>query len=295
MEKWKSICQKLLFLPAWLMILLTVISTALLIAVFVLGWDETPAAYAVYVLSFYSLSALCAFSGRVLPNQYRKARQKVYTHPLGSRYMTDAAFKVRISLFFSLGINLSYSVFKLISGVYYRSLWIGAMAVYYILLSVIRFVLLYHMERKKDTGVVDEFRSYRVTAVGMLFINLTLSGIVVNMILSRKTPAISDVFVITSAAYTFYILTVSVIDLIRYRKYKSPVMSAAKAVRFTQALVSLLSLEASMLVQFGNDESYRRLMLALSGAGVCGIVTAMSVYMIVHANQQIQKRSEEMP
>lgn len=106
----------------------------------------------------------------------------------------------------------------------------------------------------------------------MMCINLTLGGIVVNMILSQRTPAISDVFVITSATYTFYILTVSIMDLIRYRKFQSPVLSAAKAIRFTQALVSLLSLEASMLVQFGNDDGYRRLMLALSGAGVCAII-----------------------
>ena len=158
---------------------------------------------------------------------------------------------------------------------------------------MIRFILLYHMERKKDAGLIGEYRSYRVTAVLMMCINLTLSGIVINMIVGDKEPAVSDVFVITSAAYTFYVLTVAIIDLIKYRKYKSPVMSAAKAIRFTQALVSILSLEASMLVQFGDDENYRKLMLALTGAGVCVIVVAMSIYMIVHANKEMKKLSEE--
>ena len=154
---------------------------------------------------------------------------------------------------------------------------------------MIRFVLLYHMERKIDAGIVGEYCSYRITAVLMMCSNLTLSGIVLNMILGKKTPAVSDVFVITSATYTFYILTVSIMDIIKYRKYKSPVMSAAKAIRFAQALVSLLSLEASMLVQFGDDESYRRLMLALTGAAVCVIVVSMSVYMIAHATKEIKR------
>ena len=109
------------------------------------------------------------------------------------------------------------------------------------------------------------------------------------MILGKKAPAVSDVFVITSATYTFYILTVSIMDLIKYRKYESPVLSAAKAIRFAQALVSLLSLEASILVQFGDDESYRRLMLALTGAAVCVIVVSMSIYMIAHATKEIKK------
>lgn len=289
MEKWKRIFAKILYPPIWLIILLTVVSAVALSTVFIKGWNESPAAYVVYVLSFYTLTALTLFAVMVLPKQYKKMKQMVHDHPIGNRYMTDAAFKVRISLFVSLGINLAYSVFKLGSGFYYRSLWIGAIAVYYILLSMIRFVLLYHMERKKDAGIIAEYHSYRITAVLMMCINLTLSGIVLNMILSKKTPAISDVFVITSATYTFYILTVSIMDLIKYRKYKSPVMSAAKAIRFAQALVSLLSLEASMLVQFGDDESYRRLMLALTGAAVCVIVLSMSVYMIMRSTTEIKK------
>lgn len=289
MEKWKRIFMKILYPPIWLMILLTVVSAVALSAVFIKGWNESPVAYVVYVLSFYTLMVLTLFFAMVLPKRYKEMKQKVYDHPLGNRYMTDAAFKVRISLFVSLGINLAYSVFHLGYGFYYRSLWIGAIAVYYILLSMIRFVLLYHMEHKKDAGMIEEYHSYRITAVLMMCSNLTLSGIVLNMILGKKTPAVSDVFVITSATYTFYILTVSIMDLIKYRKYKSPVISAAKAIRFAQALVSLLSLEASMLVQFGDDESYRRLMLALTGAAVCVIVVSMSIYMIVHATKEIKK------
>lgn len=290
MAKWKEIGNKLLYPPAWLTVLLTAASVVLLPMVFLKGWENTPLAYLVYVMSFYAVVVLSAFLVRVLPGRCRAIRQKVYENPLGNKYMTNAEFRVRVSLYTALTINLAYSAFKLASGIYYRSLWIGAIAVYYILLSVIRFVLLYHMQRKKDAGLTAEYRSYRVTAVLMLLLNLTLSGIVLNMILVEKTPAMSDVFVITNAAYTFYVLAVSIADLIKYRKYKSPVMSAAKAIRFAQALVSLLSLEASMLVQFGDDEAFRKLMLALTGAGVCIIVLSMSVYMILQANREIGAR-----
>lgn len=288
MEKWKEICKKILFPPAWLMILLTVISAVLLPLVFLKGWETSPIAYAVYVVSFYTLTILCAFFAYRFPKQYKRMKRKIYDHPVGNRYMTDAAFRVRISLYLSLTINLAYSAFKLASGIYYSSFWIGAIAVYYILLSIIRFMLLYHMQRKQNAGLIAEYRSYRVSAVLMVFLNLTLSGIVLNMILEEKASAVSDVFVITNAAYTFYVLTVSIIDLVKYRKYKSPVMSAAKAIRFAQALISLLSLEASMLVQFGEGESYRNLMLALTGAGVCVIVLSMSIYMIIRANKEIR-------
>ena len=287
----KKILNKMLYPPIWLMTLLTVASAVVLPLVFIKGWKESPIAYAVYVLAFYTVSVLCLFFGKVLPKQYKEIKQKIYANPFGNKYMTDAAFKVRVSLYSSLAINLAYSAFKLISGIFYSSLWIEAFAVYYILLSVIRFILLHHIERKKDAGLIEEYRSYRISAVLMMFINLTLSGIVLNMIVKNEAAAYSDIYVITSAAYTFYILTVSIIDLVKYRKYKSPVMSSAKAIRFAQALVSLLSLEASMLVQFGDDESYRRLMLALTGAGFCIIVLAMSVYMIIRSVKEIKRLS----
>lgn len=289
MNKWKHIITKILYPPVWMMILFAVVSAVALSAVFIKGWEESPVAYVVYVLSFYTLTVLCLFLAIVLPKRYKEMKQMVYDHPLGNRYMTDASFKVRLSLITALTINLLYSAFKLVTGIYYSSLWIGAIAVYYILLSVMRFVLLRHMDKKQDAGMIAEYRSYRVTAILMMLINLTLSGIVLNMIVKNESAQYSDIYVITSATYTFYTLTVSIVDLVKYRKYKSPVMSASKAIRFAAAVVSLLSLEASMLVQFGDDEAFRRLMLALTGAAVCVIVLSMSVYMIVHATKEIKK------
>ena len=131
MEKWKKIGKKLLFPPPWLVILLTLVSVVLLPLVFIKGWDGKPISYVVYVLSFYTLNVLSAFLACVVPGQYRKIKQIIYDHPLGNRYMTDATFKVWVSLYTSLTINVAYSAFKLGSGIYYHSLWIGAIAVYY--------------------------------------------------------------------------------------------------------------------------------------------------------------------
>ena len=134
-----------------------------------------------------------------------------------------------------------------------------------------------------------EYRSYRTAAVLMMLLNLTLAAFVRNMIVKNDVMAFSDIYVITSATFTFYFLTMSIVDIIRYRKYHSPVMSAAKAIRFAQALVSLLTLEASMLAHFGDSEAFKRTMLSCTGAGVCGIVLSMSVYMIIRATKEIKR------
>lgn len=296
MEKWKKIGKKLLFPPVWLIVILTVLTAIFVPLTFILGWDETPVAYGIYVVAFYAVTVLTLYLALVLPKHYRLIRQKIYDTQLGNRYMTDTAFKVRVSLVASLSINLAYSVFHLLSGIVYASFWIGAVAVYYILLSLVRFILLYHIEKRQGEGRAAEYRSYRTAGILMICLNIPLSGIVLNMILTEHTPNTSDVFVIASATYTFYILTVSTVDMIRYHRYNSPVMSASKVIRLTAALVSVLSLETSMLVQFGEGEGgdFRKTMTALTGCGVCVMILAMSVYMIVKANKEIRRlRSEE--
>lgn len=112
MEKWKKILHGFLYPQVWLIILLCAVSAAGLTVVFVMELSEHPIAYAVYVIAFYTISVLSLFFIRILPKQYKAVRQKVYSHPLGNRYMTDIAFKVRISLYIALAINLLYSAYN---------------------------------------------------------------------------------------------------------------------------------------------------------------------------------------
>ena len=111
MKAWNRICKKLLFPPGWVMAILAGFSAAALPVVFLRGADEHPAAYAVYALSAYALTVVCIFLVRTLPEFYRAARQKLYANPWGKRFMTDAAFRVWMSLLVSLGMNLVYSEF----------------------------------------------------------------------------------------------------------------------------------------------------------------------------------------
>ena len=289
MEKWRAIGKKVFLLPGWLLMLLTVISAANLFAVFFRGWDHPVFAYAAYVLSFYTLTVDCVFFSQTLPGYYHQAKQKVYGTSLGNRYMTDASFKVRVSLYNSLAINLLYSAFKLMAGISFSSVWWGAIAFYYMVLALIRFLLLRYMNSNQSRAdLLAEYRRYRLCGILMVLLNLALSGIVFQMVWQNRAYTYPEIILITIATYTFYTVTVSIIDLVKYRKFKSPVISASKAIRFAAALVSVLTLETAMLAQYSDDEAFRRLMTALTGAGVCLIVLAISIIMVVRANREIQ-------
>ena len=88
--------------------------------------------------------------------------------------------------------------------------------------------------------------------------------------------------------------THAIVDLIRYRKYNSPVMTMTKVITLSAALVSMLSLETAMFAQFGQDmkPEHKWLMVALTGAGVSITVITMSVYMIVKSRREMREYKE---
>lgn len=294
MISWKRIAEKMLFIPVWLMLLLTVISSAALVAVFVMKFEMHPAAYVIYVLSFYTLAVDSIFCSNIFPRFYRSVRKKVFDNEYGRRYFKDAAFKTRVSLYLTFGVNILYAVTNAFSGVLYGSAWFWILAAYYIILAVMRFLLLCFVNRNgigKDR--ILEFRRSRLCGIILMTINLTLSGAVLMMLYQNRGYEYHGILIYVMAVYTFYVTVHAIINIIKYRKYKSPVMSAAKIISLSAALVSMLSLEMAMLSQFGMNTSpeVKRIMIAATGAGVSIIVVAMSFYMIVHSTKEINQLS----
>lgn len=287
--------KRLLFPPVWLMILLIAVSGATLTLVFVKGWSETPVAYGAYAVAFYTLCTAVLFCSRVLPTKYRAIRQKVYDHPLGHRYMTDAAFKVHVSLFASLAVNLFYAAVNILSFLLYRSMWFVVLAFYYVILAVMRFLLVRYVRiHTLGTNRLGELHRARACSCILLLLNFALTGAVMMILYQNRGFDYHGVLIYIMAAYTFYITTHAIVDLIRYRKYRSPVMTVSKIIALSAALVSMLSLETAMFSQFGGDMAPETqwLMIALTGAGVSIAVIALSVFMIVKAAKEIKEIKE---
>ncbi len=290
MKKFKEIFLKLLFLPGWLMLMLTVFSAMSLVTVFLKGWTQTAFAYAVYPISAYALTAVVLFFVNALPKRVKSVKQRVLDNPLGNRYITDMNFKLLVSLYLSLGVNLAYSAFKLVTGIYYSSMLFISIAVYYIILSVIRFLILRYM-RLSESGIdlISEYKRCRLCGILMLVLNIALNSMIGYIIFSGSKRVYPEVIIITSACYTFYRVTVSVIDIVKYRKHERPVVRTAKAIRLAAALVSLLSLESSMIMTFGESELFFKTATSVTGAAICAIIAAISVYIIASSGVNIKR------
>lgn len=289
---WKKIGRKLLFPPTWLMVVLIVISAVLLTMVFLNGWDQEAMAYFVYVLAFYSLSVVAVFCVMVLPKQYGRIRQKIYDNPFGNRYMTDRAFRTRISLYLSLGISLLYVGIHVWSWHWTGSWWFVVLAVYYVIMAVMRFLLVRYV-RKNEIGlsVSREWKRSRICAYILLLINLSLSGAVLMILYQNRGYDYPGMMIYVMALYTFYSTVHAIVDIVKYRKLGSPIMSTAKIVSLSAALVSMLNLETAMFVQFGANMALedQNLMIMLTGAGISVAVVTLSVILIVRATKEIRR------
>lgn len=285
---WKKLYKKVLFPPTWLTVMLTIISTVALAAIFIKGWEMTPIAYVSYVVAFYTLSVIVLSFVYVFPKYYRGVKAKIYGNELGNRYMTDVEFKTTVSLYASLGVNLLYVAINLFWGILHVSAWFITLAAYYSILAVMRFLLVRYANKEGiRKNKVAELKFYRICGIILMPINLTLSGMVVLVIKNNRGFHYNGILIYVVAMYTFYITVKAIVDIIKYRKYDSPVMSAAKAVSLSAALVSMLSLETAMLSQFGTDTpaQTKLILIAATGAGVCAIVVGMATYMIMSSTK----------
>lgn len=288
MEKVKSFFIKLVFPPMWVMVISVAAGTGLLIYTFGFGDEDSPVAYISYVVSAYALVVACT---TIVP-AIRKLKAKLLNIPLIYRYLKDIPFKMSVSLHLSLLINLMYACMHGFSGLYYGSAWSGSLAAYYICLSVMRFFLVrYAHQHGFGKNKQEEWRRYRLCGILLTVMTLALAGVVILVLNNNEGFEYGGMLIYVMAMYTFYITVMAVINVIRYVKYQSPAMSAARSINLAAALVSMLSLETAMLSQFDTGEHpeyFRQLMVGISGSCVCGLVVGLGIYMIVRSSRQIK-------
>lgn len=296
MERLKEILKRVFFLPPLLTAIIAVPAFAAVIHVLAKEISGPPA-YLSYLASAYALIVL----GLGAPGIIRSVRHWIECHPLtrkirsipvSRRYVEDVKFRAEVSLGIGFTINLLYIVMKMVSGIYYRSTWFVALAVYYTLLAVMRFLLLYR--RKWPEGRARqkrELRRYRLCGYVLLMMNLALSGIVIFMVRYGRGYEYPGTLIYAMAAYSFYAVINAAINVIKFRRHESPILSASKAISLVAALVSILSLETAMLAQFGREDDplFREVMTGATGAGVCVIVLGMALFMIVKASKQLRQ------
>ena len=249
-----------------------------------------------YMLSAYTLTALIVGFPKFRTDiktffhenqKIIKAKTLLYKNKYAKSYLTSIPARVKVSLYMTLFINLTYAAIKMTTGILYSSFWFGAEAVFYLVLGVARFIMLRNM-RKGDGGLRREYQAYRFCGFLLFGLNAALTGIVYQMIHQGRGKEYPGLLIYVVATYTFIFLITSLVHVVRYRKLNSPILSAVKAINLTTALVALYSLQIAMFASFGEDERLERIMNSVSGGILCVIIFGMAVFMVVRGFEKLK-------
>ena len=275
-------------------LLLVIASIALLIYAFAMPDANPLIAFAGYFVSAYTLAVVCVG----VPKICKAMKKCLYSNAYSERFLTDKKLRTEFFLYFGCGFSIVYAIFKFTAGVYFHSTWIGAVAVYYIIVSLMRFGLIkryrynlqYENEREQR---VFGLKSYRFCGILMFVLNVAVTGLVIQLIWHGETYQYPGFLIYAFAAYSFYCIGMAVRNMAKHRKLETPVLAAAKMLSFACALMSILATQTAMLTQFGDgQEAFARFMNAATGSVVCLLIFGLAVWMVVRANKEMKKMGE---
>ena len=285
---WKAIGKALLFPHIAIMIALVPVSAVLLVYSMVCLGTESVIAIVSYVLAAYTLTVWCF----KIPYLIRFFSTFKNENKYALRWREDTRLRVNVSLYGSLVWNTLYGIFQLWLGFYHHTFWFYSIGAYYVCLAVMRFFLVLHT-RKYAPGeqMRTELQKYRACGWVFLVMNLALTLIVFFMLYWNRTFTHHMITAITMAAYTFTAFTTAIVNIVRYKKYNSPVFSATKAISFASACVSMLTLTSTMLTTFNDgsmDVFAQKMILGSVGFSVSGVVVIMAISMIVKGTKLLK-------
>lgn len=302
MDRWKSALKKVFYPPLWVTLLLIPISVLLLVFGLSDSFKATALAYISYLVSAYALTAaaLC------FPKLIRSVKEGFWNlpvvkhlnrNPIGHLLLNDVAFRGTASIYQGLIVNTVYAIFRGVAAVLYRSVWFAAIAAYYLMLGAVRLSLVYHIRHLKqyhrpEDRELFEWKGYRICGLLMLLLNTGMSGMTVLMIRDNLHYEYPGYVIYLSAMYTFYTAITATVHVFKFRKFKSPLLSASKAIAFTGAMMSVMALQTAMIAEFGAEEAvFRQIANTITGSVVCVSSVMIAVFMVIRATKNIKKRS----
>lgn len=273
--------------PAWMDLLMLGLFGMGLVWVFRNGLEMWWPSYILYILSAYSLTALCIqLSGAV-----RGKETWLKDHPGIESFLQDRELHFKLGLYAEQILNFAYGIFKIIVGVVVGSAWLGADGIYNFAQALIQ--LFQILRRKKPGSLQRQWKSYRFCGVLALLMHLTLIGIVFQTVNWNRVEESGEIMIIATAAFAFYKFISSFINLAKDRKHIHPVDSSVRMLELSQAIFAIFSLQAGLLHTFGTGENWEHYLNLTMGCVVCLLTVSMGIYMIRRANRELRKIQEK--
>ncbi len=174
-------------------------------------------------------------------------------------------------------INLAFALYNCVLGIASYSWWFIAVGAYYIILSIMRITIIAFSAKNRK----NEMFIMRFSGIMIFVLSIVLCGIVYMTINQFGAVKYHEIAMITIALYAFIKLSFAIYEFVKSRKNHRPYIKTLRSIAFTDSVVSIYSLQRSMLVTFeGMTEANIILFNTLSGIGMCLIVICIGLNLI---------------
>lgn len=173
----------------------------------------------------------------------------------------------------SLIFNTVFSTYHLVFGFVTSSWWMLTLGSYYLILSIVRFVVL---RSKSKESFITKFTGWM-----LIILSIPLVGTVVLSMVRDRGHELHMIVMISIATYAFTKITLATVKFIKSRRSNSAKLITLRNISFADAFVSIFSLQRSMLVSFdGMTEAEIVIMNATFGSAVCVIVFLLGINLL---------------
>ncbi len=257
-------------------------------------WTYVLNLFAVVLLGYviYLIVLLCKF---LKPKLLTRAQRNSFSRKFVSSY----DFRTVIYAAGRFIINVGYALFNGIYGFIFLNSWYIALFVYYMVLVIARGLMVERSRKVSKGGFTErerlgeKLKIYRAAGILLLVFTFALNVIMTLMLIDPSNGfSYAGMLIFAAAAFTFYKVTMAIINLVKAKGSADPVVHAIRNLNFSEALVSLLSLQTAMLAHFRNEGGSGRSVI-IFGMCICAFTTVLGILMIIKAQRRLKRLRAE--
>ena len=217
------------------------------------------------------------------------------------RVKSEYGLKTTVFALISLAASVAFATMNGVIALGERSLWYGALAIYYILLILFRGATIV-ADRLSKRLCGDETayacarnKIYLGCGAFLVIVQIAMCLAVTQMVMYGTPVRGGMIYAIATATYAFYKIIMAIVHLVKAKKYADPVSQALRNLNFADACMSMASLTVLMLAVFdsGEDGTFSITIKACVGFAACIAVLFVASAMIIKAVHAIKENGSK--
>ena len=194
-------------------------------------------------------------------------------------WKADYQFKTLTTSTLSALVGLGFTVFNVMLGIVYKSVWNISISIYYVFLAIIRGIVVYSIRKASysENQKVQYIRVYIRTHIMMIFMDLCLVVPIAYMVIGKRSYEYGLIPAIAMAAYTTYRISMGIINFRKSRKQENILVKELRTVNLLDSLVAILTLQNALIIANGSDMQSMMTLTAWTSAGIWLMIVIFTV------------------